>query len=196
MSNQRDVVVIGTSFGGISAIGKLAASWPQSLRVAILVAFDTSAQPPSTVLEILQSYAPFQMRYAYDFEEIRPGRIYLGPPDQHIVVAEPGIVRLVAGSVLDPSCPSADRLFSSAARVFGPRVIGVLLTGSTRDGTRGMEAIERAGGIGIVQDPSDALDPTMPLAAIRGDHPDYCVRVDEMAALIEQLASGLVPLRR
>jgi chemotaxis response regulator CheB len=63
MSNQRDVVVVGTSFGGISAIGKLAASWPQSLQVAILVAFDTSAQPPSTVLQILQSYAPFQMRY-------------------------------------------------------------------------------------------------------------------------------------
>jgi two-component system chemotaxis response regulator CheB len=75
-------------------------------------------------------------------------------------------------------------------------VIGVLLTGSTRDGKRGMEDIEAAGGIGIVQDPAEAIDPTMPAYALRGDHPDYCVPVDEMATLISQLVAGTTPMRR
>ena len=107
-----------------------------------------------------------------------------------MVVIDEGFMDLHAGSKVHNLRPAADVLFRSAAEIYGPRVIGVVLTGGDGDGTDGLRAIKAAGGLCVVQEPEDADDPSMPLSALYGDHPDYVVSLDEMAGLLTRLAKG------
>jgi two-component system chemotaxis response regulator CheB len=119
---------------------------------------------------------------------MRPGRIYIAPPDYHLIV-EPGVVRLTRGPRENRFRPAIDPLFRSAAQVYGPAAIGVVLSGNLDDGTGGLRAIKELGGIAIVQDPNDAQFPSMPRSALRHVSIDHCVRLSDMSSLLNRLAT-------
>lgn len=118
-----------------------------------------------------------------DGEEILPGRIYVAPPDEHMIL-EPGRVRLLHGPKENRTRPAIDPLFRSAAIAYGPRVVGIVLTGLLDDGTAGLLAIKDCGGVAIVQDPAEAFAPSMPRSALSQVEIDHCRPVAEIAPLL------------
>ena len=190
MKTIRDVVVIGASLGGLTAISKIASNWPRELPVSVLIALNTRDQPAKTVLQIIESYAHVRVTLAVDGESIKPGHIYVSPPNRHLTVGERGVLKLEDPGFFDNAHPSVNRLFVAAAAVYGPRVIGIVLSGNQHDGVQGMQAIEAAGGVGIVQDPDDAIAPQMPRHVIRNDSPHYCVKAFEVSPLVRRLVAG------
>jgi two-component system chemotaxis response regulator CheB len=190
MNIVRDVVVIGAALGGLTAIAKIASNWPRELPISVLIALTTQDQPAKTVLQIIAPYARVGVSFAVNGEAITSRHIYVSPPDKHLSVGRFGVVRLDNPSFFDTVRPSVNRLFAAAAVVYGPRVIGIVLSGNQYDGVQGMRDIEAAGGVGIVQDPEDATAPQMPRHVIRNDSPDYCVKASEIAPLVQRLAAG------
>ncbi|MGI4765052.1 MAG: chemotaxis protein CheB [Janthinobacterium lividum] len=189
MTQPRDLIVIGASLGGLKALNELSSGLTSDFPAAILIVLHSSPESPRMFAKILGQHTPLSVDYAEQGGRILPGHILFAPPGLHMVVLDEGFVGLHAGPKVRHSRPAADVLFRSAAEVYGPRVIGVVLTGGDGDGTDGLRAIERAGGIGIVQKPDDAVNPSMPLSAIRGVDPDYCVPLDGMAGLLTRLVT-------
>lgn len=191
--DARDVIVIGTALGGLSAMCKLLGALPRELNASILIALNIGEQPASSVLQILDTYARMPVGYAVHGAPLLRGCIVLAPRDQHMRIAQPGKIVLEAHGQLSESGASVDRLFETAAAVYGKRVICVILTGGSHAGTRGAIAIEAAGGICVVQDPDEAVDAQMPLNVLRRDHPDYCIGLEGMAPLLMRLVAGELP---
>jgi two-component system, chemotaxis family, protein-glutamate methylesterase/glutaminase len=189
----RDVIVIGAALGGLSALCKLVGGLPRELNASVLVALDTASQPMSSVLQILSNYARMPVSCAIHGAPLLRGCIVLAPRGHHLRTVQPGEIALEPRRALSDAGPSVDALFESAATVYGKRVVGVVLTGGSHDGTRGATAIEAAGGVCVVQDPDEAVDDEMPLSVLRGDHPDYCIGLERMTPLLMRLVAGELP---
>src|SRR5262249_28063022 len=142
--------------------------------------------------EIMSRSGPLPASHALDGEPIEHGRIYIAPPDHQLLV-ERGRVRVLRCPKENRMRPAADPLFRSAARVYGPRVIGVVLTGTLDDGTAGLLAIKRRGGVVAAQDPQDALYPGMPRSALENVAVDYCLPLSDIPPLLAQLAGTPAP---
>jgi two-component system, chemotaxis family, protein-glutamate methylesterase/glutaminase len=145
-----------------------------------------SAESPGLLPLILTRAGDLPASNATDRERIRPGRIYVAPPDHHLII-EPSIMRTTRGPKENRFRPAIDPLFRSAAQVYGPRVIGVILTGYLDDGTAGLWTVKQLGGTTIVQDPDDALVSSMPLNALQHVKVDYCLPLTEIAPLLVRL---------
>jgi two-component system chemotaxis response regulator CheB len=184
--SARDIIVIGASVGGIEALRTIAGGLPKDLPAAVFVVLHTSPEAPGILADILDRAGALPALFAVDGERILPGRIYVAPPDKHLVV-EPNRVRLTRGPKENRFRPAVDPLFRSAAQVYGPRVIGVILTGYLDDGTAGLWAVKQLGGTTIVQDPHEALAPSMPASAMRQVRVDHCLPVEEIAPLLVRL---------
>jgi two-component system, chemotaxis family, protein-glutamate methylesterase/glutaminase len=182
-----DTIVIGASAGGVQALTKLVADLPANLPAAVFIVLHVPANSPSLLPGILARDAKLQVDHATDDEPIQRGRVYVAPPDQHLLI-EAGHVKLVHGPKENLHRPSIDALFRSAARWAGPRVIGVVLTGARDDGTAGMRAIKLRGGITIVQDPTEAPFPSMPMSVMQEIRVDYSLPLGEIAPLLNQLS--------
>jgi two-component system chemotaxis response regulator CheB len=185
---EHDIIVIGASAGGVEAVMRLARGLPGDLPAAICVVIHVSASNRSIFPEILQRETGLIAKHPEDGEKIKPGIIYVAPPDQHMLL-EPGVIRLTSGPRHNLHRPAIDPLFRSAADNYGDRVIGVILTGFLDDGASGLAAIQRAGGVTIIQDPRDAAVPSMPQSALRLQNPDFCVPLDNMPELVQQLTT-------
>lgn len=131
-----------------------------------------------------------KVAYGNNGDTMQKGCLLIAPPDCHMTVQASGRVALDHGPKIRFVRPAVDRLFESVAESFGPRSIGVVLSGGDHDGTDGMNAITSAGGIGIVQDPRDARDPSMPTSAASGDHPQFIVRLGDIGPLLMTLVGG------
>ena len=173
---NRDIVVIGASAGGYSALLKLAAGLPEDLPAAVLVALHFHPGFASDLPDHLSRVGPLRACFAIHREPIVPGRIYVAPVDNHLGV-RPGILQVTRGPKENGHRPSIDTLFRTAAIAYGPRVLGVVLTGHLDCGTAGLLSIKARGGAAIAQDPEEADAASMPRSAI--DH----VAVDEVAPL-------------
>jgi two-component system chemotaxis response regulator CheB len=123
-----------------------------------------------------------------DKEQIRQGHIYVAPPDYHLLI-EPGVVRITKGPKENRFRPAVDPLFRSAAQTYGPRVVGLILTGGLDDGTAGLWAVKQLGGTAIVQDPDEAVAPSMPASAMRHVKVDYSLPLGEIAPLLVRLSN-------
>jgi two-component system chemotaxis response regulator CheB len=146
--------------------------------------------------QILDRAGPLPATLAQDGESFEPAHVYVAPPDHHLIVKE-GYLRVTRGLRENRVRPAIDPLFRSAAVAYGARVIGVVLTGLQNDGTAGLLAIKRCGGIAIVQDPTDALYPGMPLSALEYVEVDHCVPLLHMGPLLYRLTQeppGETPL--
>jgi two-component system chemotaxis response regulator CheB len=188
----RQLVVIGTSAGGIETLRPVVAAIPPDFPAPIAVVMHTSPQSPGVLHEILDRWGPLRAVSASGRERLKPGCIYVAPPDHHLVV-EPGHLRATKGPKENRFRPAIDPLFRSAAQVFGPHAIGVILTGNLDDGTAGLWAIKQLGGVAIVQDPRDALFPSMPQSALAHVKADHVVPVADIASLLVRLTSDETP---
>jgi two-component system, chemotaxis family, protein-glutamate methylesterase/glutaminase len=184
----KHIVVVGASAGGIEALRELVASLPEDFPAPICVVLHTSPQAPGVLDAILSRAGVLPARNARDRERLQPRRIYVAPPDCHLLI-EPGIVRVTKGPRENRFRPAVDPLFRSAAQVFGPAAIGVVLTGNLDDGTAGLWTIKQLGGIAVVQTPEDALFPAMPQSALQNVQVDYSLPLAEIPALLVQLTT-------
>jgi two-component system, chemotaxis family, protein-glutamate methylesterase/glutaminase len=186
-NQQRSIVVIGASSGGLEALIEIVGGLAPDLDVALFVVVHTSAQATSVLPQILARAGRLPAAHAQNGEVIQPGRIYVAPPDFHLLLRD-GRTEVVRGPKENNHRPAVDPLFRSAAQAYGPRVIGIVLSGSLDDGAAGLFAIKNRGGIAIVQDPQDATFPDMPRAALAAVSIDYCVSKKEIATLIHELS--------
>src|SRR5688572_9621009 len=147
------IIVIGASSGGIDALRSLVSALPADLPAPIAVVIHTSPQSPAVLHEILGRSGPLRAVKARNGLRLEAGTIYVAPPDNHLLI-EPGSVRLTKGPRENRFRPAIDPLFRSAAQVYGPAAIGVVLTGNLDDGTAGLLAVKQLGGTAVVQDPS------------------------------------------
>lgn len=185
---KRDIVVIGASAGGVLALKELAGSLPADFKAPIFIVQHIAPYATSMMPAILNHAGPLKAVHPTDGEPIRPGHIYIAPPDHHILV-ETDRVLVKKGPKENRFRPSIDALFRSAAYTFGSRVIGVVLTGLLDDGTSGMWSVKRLGGLGIVQQPDDAQYPSMPSSVLEYVDVDHVVPLTELAALLCRLTT-------
>src|SRR5499433_1163201 len=189
---NRDIIVIGTSAGGVEALREIARGLPPDLAAAVFIVIHLPSTSNSALPEILNRCGPLRANHAIDGEAIRRGRIYIAPPDHHLMV-ERNQVRVLRCPKVNRMRPAADPLFRSAARAYGPRVVGVVLTGTLDDGTAGLLAIKRRGGVVAAQDPQDALYPGMPRSALENVAVDYCLPLSGIPPLLAKLAGTPAP---
>jgi len=174
--------------GGLEALTAVLRGLPADFDAALFIVQHIGAWP-SLLPEILSRIGTLPTAHARDGEPIEHGRVYIAPPDYHMVL-ERDCVRLDSGPKEHHTPPAADPLFRSAAATYGPRVVGVVLTGGDSDGTKGMQAITNSGGVGIVQEPDEAKVPDMPENAMKYDKPNYSLSVGSIAPLLIELRYG------
>jgi two-component system chemotaxis response regulator CheB len=188
----HDIIAIGASAGGVEALQALVRWLPRDLPAALFVVLHVPPDGMSVLPQILSRAGELPAAHAMDGEPIVHGRIYIAPPDHHLIV-ERDAVRVTRGPRENRARPAVDPLFRSAALAYGPRVVSVILSGSLDDGTAGSMAVKQRGGISVVQDPDEALFVGMPTSALTNDRPDYCLPIAEISALLIRLASEPVP---
>ena len=177
----RTLVVIGASAGGVSALRQLIGALPPQLPVPVLVVQHLPRDRPSLLSTLLARVTSLPVVEAHDKMEMRPGRIHIAPPDYHLLVEDRTSLALSVDEPILFSRPSIDVLFDSAAHVFGPGLLAILLTGASADGSQGVAAVRAAGGCAWIQDPSDAQSPLMPSSALAHAGADAVLTLDAMA---------------
>jgi two-component system chemotaxis response regulator CheB len=192
MAEPRDIVVIGGSAGAIEALTQLVVGLPSQLDAAIFVVVHTIPVGESRLPEILSRRGPMRATVASNGEPIVCDRIYVAPPDAHLLI-EPGRVRISMGPKEGGHRPAIDPLFRTAAKTYAFRVVGVILSGMMDDGSAGLREIRRHGGSAIVQDPNEAIFPQMPRNAIEIATPQHIAPVAEIARLIATHAAVTEP---
>lgn len=180
---NHEIIVIGTSAGGVEALITIVEQLPNDLNAAIFIVLHISPHQPSNLPKILTRAGNLTATHAEDGEPIYRGKIYVAPPDRHLLI-EPGRVRVTNGPKENRFRPAIDPLFRSAAYAYGPGVIGVVLTGALDDGTAGLWAIKDRGGMAVVQDPDDAEQRSMPWTALNNAEVDYCLPVRDIAKVL------------
>jgi two-component system chemotaxis response regulator CheB len=188
---RHDIIVIGGSAGAIETLTTIVSTLPHNLAASIFVVLHISPTRESLLPTILTRAGRISAIHPRDHQTVQQGQIYVAPPDRHLLV-ENRHVNVVHGPKENRSRPAIDPLFRSAAINYGPRVIGVVLSGALDDGTAGLRAIKKHGGITIVQDPADASYPAMPENAIYNNSVDHIVRAGEIGPLLVQLVKELL----
>jgi two-component system chemotaxis response regulator CheB len=185
---KRDIIVIGTSAGGLNALKQLIKSLTPTLEITLLIVIHTSARSPNMLKEILQKNSSFPIINPTNGQIIRRNHIYLAPPNFHMTVNK-GHIFLNSGPRINHSRPAIDPLFRSVALQYGARVVGIILTGMLDDGTAGLEVVKKQGGLTIVQHPEDAEYPEMPRNALASVKVDHCSTLPEIALLIAKVTA-------
>ncbi len=189
---HRDVVVGGGSAGAVEAVRTMLAGLPRDFDAAVLVVIHIPPSSPARLAEILQRGCALEVKRATGDEPLQAGRVYIAPPDRHLVV-ESNRVLLTHAPRENHSRPAIDPLFRSAALAYGPRVIGVVLSGRLDDGTAGLWAVKECGGIAIVQAPNEAAHADMPRNALQYTVADHVVSAADIAPLLVRLVDERVP---
>jgi two-component system, chemotaxis family, protein-glutamate methylesterase/glutaminase len=180
-------VVIGASAGGVDALSQLVAGLPSNLPAAVFLVLHVEPSFASRLPELLSARGPLRAKHAIHGEPIVPGRIYIAPPDNQLML-RPGYLHVVRGPKENGHRPAVDALFRTAAMAYGPRVIGVVLTGYHDCGTAGMMSIKARGGLAVVQDPRDATVPEMPQSVVTHVAVDHVAPLREIPGLLSRLA--------
>src|SRR5437870_5037551 len=188
----QDIIVVGASAGGVEALSRLVGDLPDDLPAAVFIVLHMAAHTGTALPRILARRTKLPVGHPRDGEPIKPARIYVAVPDRHLILGR-GVVRVANGSTENGHRPAVDTLFRTAAAGYGPRVVGVVLSGTRDDGTAGLRAIRGRGGTASVQGPDEALFPGMPQSALAGAHPDFVVPVGEIGALLSKLARDGLP---
>ncbi|WNM56669.1 chemotaxis protein CheB [Candidatus Nitrospira allomarina] len=190
-TSHPDIIVVGASAGGVTTLKKLVSYLPQDLQASIFVVLHLGSYSPSTLASILSDAGSVPATLAKHGEFISYGRMYIAPPDFHLLIDKDVLV-LSKGPRENLWRPSIDTLFRSAAVSYGVRVVGVILTGYLDDGVAGLLAIQRCGGMIMVQDPAEAMFPDLPNNVLAHMHVDFCLPVEDLARqLIQQVKTRL-----
>lgn len=180
------VVAVGASAGGIEALSSLAAGMPASFPFAVMVVVHMGRAAPSVLARILDRCGPLPAVAAVDGTVLEAGRIYAAVPDHHLLARDHRVAPS-DGPWEGGRRPSIDALFGSVALDYGPRAIGVLMSGLLDDGVAGLRVVKAAGGATVVQEPTEALFPDLPRNALRAGVADYTVAAAEIGDLLARL---------
>jgi len=183
--SQGHIIVVGTSMGGTEALQGLFSSLDADFPVPVVVVLHRGANSDYSLVQYLQDFCPLRIREPEDKEKIVSGWVYLAPADYHLMV-EDDCFSLSTDPRVNYARPSIDVLFDSASEFYGEACIGVIMTGASSDGARGLASIKRHGGFTIVQDPKTAKVPTMPEAAIKCQMPDKICAVEQIVPEIRK----------
>ncbi|HYZ30398.1 MAG TPA: chemotaxis protein CheB [Thermoleophilaceae bacterium] len=188
---QRDLVVIGASAGGVDALQQMVGHFPPEFPAAVLVVLHVSASGTSVLPQILARNGALPAAFAGDGDELLRGQIYVAPADHHMLVRG-GRIRVTKGPRENGHRPAIDPLFRSAARRGDGRCIGVILSGLLDDGASGLRFIKTYGGAAVVQDPDDALFPSMPRAAMALTEVDRVAKASQLVRVLCELIGEAV----
>ena len=180
-----DAVVIGGSAGGVEALSMLLPGIPAASPASFFVVLHLPRDRPSLLVEVFARKCAVAVREAEDKEPVAPGTIYFAPTDYHLLIDDGPQLALSADDLVHHSRPSIDVLFESAAQVYGPRLLGVILTGANEDGSAGLAAVHRAGGATVVQEPASAQAPQMVRAALEATPSSRVLSLEAIARLLQ-----------
>lgn len=183
---SRNIIVMGASAGGVEALIQVVTALPADLPAAVFIVLHVPANGKSALPHILQRNTSMIVQHAEDGHKVERGHIYVAPPAKHLLLRQ-GRMYLTMGSKENGVRPSVDPLFRTAASEYGPRVIGVILTGTLDDGTAGLLAVKSFHGIAVVQDPDDADYSGMPQSAIQHVEVDHIVPLSGIGPLLVRL---------
>jgi chemotaxis response regulator CheB len=192
MTHRRDIIVIGGSAGANEALVQIASALPEGFAATVFVVLHGQIPGRPGLGAKITRAGRVPVHLAVDGEPIVPARIYLAPGG-HNMLLDRGRVRVLASPKEHMIYPSINALFRTAAFTYGPRVVGVVLSGLMNDGTAGLWEIKQRGGLAIVQSPEEAPYPAMPQSALQNVEVDYCVPSAAIAPLLQTLVSQPLP---
>ena len=185
---RPQLVVIGGSAGGVTAMQRLLGALPARFDIPLAMVLHIAADRASGLAAVLAHVTKLAVSEALDKEPLQPGHVYLAPPDYHLLIEPDRTLSLSCDDPVLYSRPAIDPLFETAADVYGDRLLAILLTGASHDGREGIAAVRRAGGTAWVQDPASAEVPLMPAAAIAHAGADRVLDLDTLATSLAALA--------
>jgi two-component system chemotaxis response regulator CheB len=189
LRDRIDAIVIGASAGGVDALSVLLPALPRDLRAPVFIVVHLPRERPSLLAQIFAPKCALRVKEAEDKMRVEPGTVYFAPPDYHLLVDKGPQLALSIDELVHYSRPSIDVLFESAVDLYAKRLMGIILTGANQDGTAGLAAIHRRGGVTIVQEPDSAEVPQMARAALERTAADFVLTLPEIAGLLRSLAS-------
>ncbi len=192
---RYEAVVVGASAGGVEALLRVYGLLPPSFALPVLTVLHLPDDRHSQLAEVFARRMQRAAKEAVDKEDIQPGMFYFAGPGYHLSVERDRSLSLSQEERVHYSRPSIDLLFESAADVYGPQLIGILLTGANEDGAKGLATIGERGGLTIVQDPAEARVAIMPEAALRLRRPDHILPLNGIGSLLAELEPSACPPR-
>jgi two-component system chemotaxis response regulator CheB len=195
-SRRYDAVAIGVSTGGLRALEVILQALPRDFTLPLLIVQHIDRDAGAGLAHLLDARCALKVKEADDQDEIAPGTAYIAPANYHLLVENRERLTLSVDPPVNFARPSIDVLFESAADVFGPSLIGIVLTGANADGSEGLKRVKTRGGLAIVQEPTDAEAAQMPRAAIEATKVDHVKPLGEIAALLERLAAATATAER
>ncbi|HEV7716618.1 MAG TPA: chemotaxis protein CheB [Steroidobacteraceae bacterium] len=190
LNGRIDAIVIGASAGGVEALAVVLPAFPAGLRASIFVVLHLPRERPSMLAAIFGPKCALPVKDAEDKEPVEPGTIYFAPPDYHLLLDKGPHLALSTDAPVYYSRPSIDVLFESAADVYGERLMGIILTGANEDGSAGLAAVHRAGGVTVVQHPDNAQSALMIVSALKQTAADFVLPLEQIAGLLAALEGG------
>jgi two-component system, chemotaxis family, protein-glutamate methylesterase/glutaminase len=187
LAGRVDAIAIGTSAGGVEALSLLLPALPQGLRAPVFIVVHMPRERPSLLASIFQPKCLLPVREAQDKEPVEPGTVYLAPPDYHLLLDQGPRLALSTDEPVNYCRPAIDVLFESAADLYRERLLGMILTGGNQDGAAGLAAVQRSGGVTVVQEPQGAQVALMPASALQRVVPDHVLPLAGIADLLRQL---------
>ncbi|MQW55040.1 chemotaxis protein CheB [Sinorhizobium meliloti] len=184
--SHRDVIALGGSLGAVAALKHLLGKLPANFAAAVFVVIHVGARGKDLLAEIFNAHSEIPVTTAVDGEVVERGHVYVAPADHHLLVID-GVIRLGRGPRENLARPAVDPLFRSVGLNYGPRSVAVVLTGMLNDGAAGLADLKRCGGVTVVQNPSDAVAPDMPMGALMASDVDYRAPLEGLAALLVEL---------
>ena len=191
ISRRIDAIVIGTSAGGVEALSILLPALSPRLSATVYIVLHLTSEPSSVLPGLFAPLCPLPVRAARDTEIPEPGTVYFAPPDYHLLLEHGPCLALSFDPPVHFSRPSIDVLFESAADVYRERLLGIILTGANEDGAAGLQAVQQAGGLSIVQRPDSAQIPFMVLSALKRCQPDFVLSLEQIAAVLHSLGAAV-----
>ena len=179
-----EAIVIGVSSGGMNAMKVMFSLLPKDFHTPIIIVQHISPRSDNQWIKLLNDKSNLHIKEADEKEKIEPGNIYISPPNYHLMIERDKTLSLTIDERVNFARPSIDVLFESAAETYKDKLIGVILTGSNNDGTKGIKRIKECGGLAIVQNPETAESSYMPASAIAAIKPDYILSLEEITNLL------------
>lgn len=179
-----EAIVAGVSSGGMKALKGLFSLLPEDFRIPIIIVQHVSPYSDNHWIELLNAKSKLTIKEADEKEKIKEGNIYIAPANYHLLIERNKSFSLTIDERVNYARPSIDVLFESASDAYGDKLIGIILTGSSNDGAKGIKYIKENGGMAIAQDPETADSPHMPKSAIEATKPDYVLPLENIVELL------------
>jgi two-component system, chemotaxis family, protein-glutamate methylesterase/glutaminase len=187
LARPLEAIAIGASFGGVEALRQVLPALPAGCGISVFVVLHLPRDRDSLLVEIFAPLCRLAVREVLDKDPVAPDTIYFAPPNYHLLLDHGPQLALSMDEPVEFSRPSVSVLFETAAAVYGPRLLAVILTGAGNDGSEGMAAVHAAGGLTLIQQPGSARMPSMPAAALQRAGADFVLTLDEIMTMFQSL---------